>query len=79
MKGAESIIRLFILMAALTGILWVHAEKFDATEIRALCYFFVGASSLEGGTSYLRTLLGSKQPGQRDRTDTTEPELTDRP
>jgi len=49
-RGTESLIRLGILMTALTVILWTNAEDFDITEIKALALFFLGSSSLEGAT-----------------------------
>lgn len=56
--GLESLARLAILMATLTVILWTNASDFDATEIKALSLFFLGAAGLEGGTSFLKSLRG---------------------
>ena len=60
MKSSESLIRLAILMLTLTAILWINASKFDATEVKALVMFFLGAASLEGGTSYLKNIASKK-------------------
>lgn len=54
--GIESLIRLAILMATLTVILWSNASDFDATEIRALAVFFLGAASLEGATGFFKSV-----------------------
>ena len=53
--GVESLIRLAILMTALTVILWSNAEDFDVTEIKSLTYFFVGSASIEGITGFLKS------------------------
>lgn len=51
-----SLIRLFILMVTLFGVLWVYSSKFDETEIRSITWIFLGASVVEGGTQYLSRL-----------------------
>ena len=56
MRGAESLVRLGILMATLTAILWINANKFDATEIKTLCAFFLTAAAVEGGTGFIKGL-----------------------
>lgn len=64
MRPYESVIRLAILMLTLTAILWINASVFDATEIKALSMFFLGAAGLEGGTSYLKSTFGKKTPDE---------------
>lgn len=54
---SESITRLIVLMVTLCFILWLNATVFDATEIRTLVLFFLGAAGLEGGTGYLKNVL----------------------
>lgn len=56
----ESIMRLTILMATLCVVLWLNASTFDATEVKALVMFFLGAASLEGGTSYIKNAFGKR-------------------
>jgi hypothetical protein len=58
---SESIMRLVILMVTLCVILWINATVFDATEIRTLVLFFLGAAGLEGGTGYLKNTFGKKK------------------
>lgn len=43
-----SILRLAVVMAALTAILFVTANKFDDTEIRTIIYVFLFAAGVEG-------------------------------
>lgn len=53
-QSIESLVRLAILMAALTAILWSNANDFDATEIKSLAMFFLGSASIEGITGFLK-------------------------
>ncbi len=64
MRPYESVIRLAILMLTLTAILWINSSVFDTTEIKALSMFFLGAASLEGGTSYLKAVFPRKKPNE---------------
>ena len=48
-------------MVTLCVILWINATVFDATEIRTLVLFFLGAAGLEGGTGYLKNTFGKKK------------------
>lgn len=54
-----SFLRLLILMAALTIILWTNADDFDITEIKSLAAYFLAAASMEGGTQLLKSIRGS--------------------
>lgn len=56
-----SLIRLAILMATLSVILWSNAEDFDATEIKSLTYFFVFSASAEGITGFLKSQKGKAE------------------
>lgn len=61
-----SFLRLLILMAALTIILWSNADDFDVTEIKSLVAYFLTAASIEGGSQFLKNMR-SHGDGQ-DRT-----------
>ena len=51
-----SLLRLVAYMAALTIILWAHAQNFDETELKALFWFFLTLISTEGVTSLTKKL-----------------------
>lgn len=55
-----SIIRLVVLMAALTGVLYITATKFDQTEIKTIVYTFLAAASGEGAITLLKGVLNKK-------------------
>lgn len=43
-----AILRLAVMMAALTGVLYVTANRFDETEVRTIIYVFLFAAGVEG-------------------------------
>lgn len=47
-----SIIRLTVIMLSLTGILYLTAQSFDATEIKTLIASFVAIAGAEGLSSF---------------------------
>lgn len=51
-----SLLRLVILMVALTLLLWFNASDFDSTEIRTIAGMFLMAASSEGLTQFVRGL-----------------------
>lgn len=55
-----SLIRLTILMATLSFVLWLNASHFDETEIRSITWIFIGAASIEGGIQTVQRLGGKK-------------------
>ena len=52
-----SIVRLTVMMTALTTILYLTASKFDATELRTIVMTFVAGLGIEGG---IRAIQGNK-------------------
>ena len=51
------IARLAVMMAALLGVLYLNSSKFDATEIKSLCEYFLIAVGVEGGVRGIRGVL----------------------
>ena len=56
-----SIVRLVVLMTALTLVLWITATKFDQTEIKTIVYTFLAAASGEGAITVLKGVLHPKK------------------
>lgn len=52
-----SIVRLTVLMIALSGVLYATASKFDSTELHTIIYTFLAAASGEGIISMLKNTL----------------------
>lgn len=46
-----NLIRLSVVMIALTAILWFTASKFDQTEIQTIITMFIAAAGVEGVTA----------------------------
>lgn len=53
-----SIIRLIVLMGALTLVLWITATKFDQTEIKTIVYTFLAAGAGEGAITMIKGAIG---------------------
>ena len=58
------IVRLAVMMAALTGVLYVTAAKFDETELKTIVYVFLFAAGVEGVPQVLGRLR--QPPRQQD-------------
>ena len=50
-----SVLRLLILMTALTIILYANASQFDVTELRTIITMFLFSTGIEGATQYARS------------------------
>ena len=58
------LLRLVVMMVALTIILKSFATTFDATEIKTICIMFFIAAGTEGTTSLVGLLRGKKHGSQ---------------
>ena len=55
------IVRLAVMMAALTGVLYVTANKFDETELKTIVYVFLFAAGVEGVPQVLGRFVKPRQ------------------
>ena len=53
-----SLIRLLILMATLSFVLWLNASHFDETELKSIIWVFMAAVGVEGGVQSFTRLAG---------------------